>query len=144
MQYATAYGALIDIARFRGGRHGADPRGIQQRRHRGDSDCEPGRCDADRLTRTSSKRHPLLELGAAHVIATDEQDLVAEVKKLTGGKGARVVFDPVGGPTLAKLTGAMADGGILFLYGALSPTPTPLPLFEVLGKTAHDPRLPAV
>ena len=53
---------------------------------------------------------------------------------MTGGKGARVVFDPVGGPTLAKLTGAMADGGILFLYGALSPEPTPLPLFEVLGK----------
>jgi NADPH:quinone reductase-like Zn-dependent oxidoreductase len=45
------------------------------------------------------------------------------------------VFDPVGGPTIAKLTAAMAPRGILFLYGALSPEPTPVPLMEVLGKS---------
>ena len=36
--------------------------------------------------------------------------------QLTGGKGARVVFDPVGGPTIEKLVAAMAQYGI-------SPTP---------------------
>jgi NADPH:quinone reductase-like Zn-dependent oxidoreductase len=87
------------------------------------------------LTRGSSKRKPLLDAGAAHVIATEEQDLVAEAKKLTGGKGARIVFDPVGGPTVAKLTAAMAERGILFLYGALSTEPTPLPLMDVLSKS---------
>ena len=45
-----------------------------------------------------------------------------------------MVFDPVGGPTFAKLAQATARLGILFLYGALSPEPTPLPLFDVLGK----------
>ena len=45
------------------------------------------------------------------------------------------MFDPVGGPTLAKLTMAMAERGIVFLYGALSTEPTPLPLMEVLGKS---------
>src|SRR5947209_12414682 len=30
---------------------------------------------------------------------------------------------------------AMADHGMLVLYGALSPEPTPLPLMEVLGKS---------
>ena len=59
-----------------------------------------------------------------------------EVHGITGGKGARVVFDPVGGPTFAKLVQATARLGILFLYGALSPEPTPLPLFDVLGKWA--------
>jgi NADPH:quinone reductase-like Zn-dependent oxidoreductase len=34
------------------------------------------------------------------VIVTDEQDLVKEILALTGGKGARIVFDPVGGPTI--------------------------------------------
>jgi NADPH:quinone reductase-like Zn-dependent oxidoreductase len=68
------------------------------------------------------------------VIATDEQDLVKEIRGLTAGKGARVVFDPVGGPTFAKLTQATARPGTLFLCGALSTEPTPLPLFEVLGK----------
>src|SRR5208337_2782199 len=86
------------------------------------------------LTRGQSKRKALLDAGAAHVITTDEQDLVKEILGITGGKGARVVFDPVGGPTFAKLAGATAHLGTLFLYGALSTQPTPLPLFDVLGK----------
>jgi NADPH:quinone reductase-like Zn-dependent oxidoreductase len=86
------------------------------------------------LTRGKSKRQALLDAGADHVIATDEQDLVKEVLGITDGKGARVVFDPVGGPTFAKLAQAAARLGILFLYGALSPEPTPFPLFDVLGK----------
>ena len=44
------------------------------------------------------------------------------------------MFDPVGGPTFAKLARATAQLGIIFLYGALSTEPTPLPLFDVLGK----------
>ena len=78
----------------------------------------------------------MLDAGAAHVIATDEQDLVKEALEITGGKGARVVFDPVGGPTFNKLAQATAHLGILFLYGALSTEPTPLPLFDILGKWA--------
>ncbi len=44
-----------------------------------------------------------------------------------------MVFDPVGGPTLTKLVQATSRLGIVFLYGALSTEPTPLPLFDVLG-----------
>jgi len=54
--------------------------------------------------------------------------------KITGGEGARVVFDPVVGPTLAKLARATARLGTIFLYGALSTEPTPLPLLDVLGR----------
>jgi NADPH:quinone reductase-like Zn-dependent oxidoreductase len=86
------------------------------------------------LTRGSSKRQALLDAGAAHVVATEEQDLVKEVLGITGGKGARVVFDPVGGPTVNKLVPATARSGIVFLYGALSTEPTPLPLSDVLSK----------
>jgi NADPH:quinone reductase-like Zn-dependent oxidoreductase len=87
------------------------------------------------LTRTGAKRQALLEAGAAHVVATEEQDLVAAVKKLTRGKGARLVFDPVAGPTLAKLAAATKERGIIFQYGALSSEPTLLPLMDVLGKS---------
>ena len=76
----------------------------------------------------------MLKAGAAHVIVTEEQDLVGEVMRITNGKGARVVFDPVGGPTLAKLAKATAQLGVIYLYGALSTEPTPLPLFDILGK----------
>ena len=82
------------------------------------------------LTRGRAKRQALLDAGATHVIATDEQDLVKEVLRITVGKGARVVFDPVGGPTFAKLAQATAHLGTLFLYGALSTEPTPLPLLQ--------------
>lgn len=135
MQYVTAYGALIDIA------------GLS----RGDALVIPAASSsvglaavqiANRvgavpiaLTRGSAKRQVLLDAGAAHVIASDEQDLVKEIHDITGGKGARVVFDPVGGPTLAKLTQATAARGMIFLYGALSTDATPLPLFDVLGKS---------
>jgi NADPH:quinone reductase-like Zn-dependent oxidoreductase len=135
MQYATAYGALIEIAELKPGDTLLIPAAsssvgiaaIQIARLVGATPVA--------LTRKSGKRKSLLDLGAAHVIATEEQDLVAETRKLTGGKGARVVFDPVGGPTMARLAAAMAARGILILYGALSTEPTPLPLMEVLSKS---------
>ncbi|MBS2010875.1 MAG: zinc-dependent alcohol dehydrogenase family protein [Cyanobacteria bacterium SZAS TMP-1] len=86
------------------------------------------------LTRSSSKSGQLKEAGAAHVIATEEQDIVAEVMKLSGGKGANVVYDPVGGPTFAKLVAATAPKARIIIYGALSKEPTILPIFEVMTK----------
>jgi D-arabinose 1-dehydrogenase-like Zn-dependent alcohol dehydrogenase len=87
------------------------------------------------LTRRRSKRQALLDAGATHVVATDEQDLVKEILGLTGGKGARVVFDPVGGPTMEKLVGATMPHGIVFIYGALSPEPTTVPALELVAKS---------
>jgi NADPH:quinone reductase-like Zn-dependent oxidoreductase len=78
-------------------------------------------------TRTSAKAAALRDHGAKHVIPTDETDLVAEVQRITGGKGARIIFDPVGGPDIEKLAQAAADEGIIFVYGGLSGKPTPYP-----------------
>lgn len=78
-------------------------------------------------TRRSAKAAALRALGAAHVVATEEEDLVKEVMAITGGKGARLVFDPVGGPYVATLADAMAEEGILFIYGSLSNQPTQFP-----------------
>ncbi len=79
------------------------------------------------MTRFSAKRDALLGLGARHVIASGECDVVAEVMRITGGRGAKVVFDPVGGPFVETLARAMADEGILIVYGSLSGEPTPYP-----------------
>jgi NADPH:quinone reductase-like Zn-dependent oxidoreductase len=86
------------------------------------------------LTRTTSKRQQLLDAGAAHVIATEETDLVAAVKQITGGKGARVAFDPIGGPAFSKLISALAFQGIVYLYGALGAGPTTLPVLNMIAK----------
>jgi NADPH:quinone reductase-like Zn-dependent oxidoreductase len=68
------------------------------------------------------------------VIATQEEDFLARVNKITGGKGARVIFDPIGGKGIEKLAQATAVGGTIFEYGALAPEPTPFPLFTALSK----------
>jgi NADPH:quinone reductase-like Zn-dependent oxidoreductase len=78
-------------------------------------------------TRSSAKALTLQEQGAKHVIATEETDMVAEVQRITGGKGARIIFDPVGGPDIEKLALAAAEEGIIFIYGGLSGKPTPHP-----------------
>ena len=85
-------------------------------------------------TRKSNKKAELLSLGAHHVIVTEEEDLVARVKQITAGRGARVILDPVAGPFLEKLAEAAAPGGIIFESGALSIEPTPFPLFMAIRK----------
>jgi NADPH:quinone reductase-like Zn-dependent oxidoreductase len=86
------------------------------------------------LTRHGNKAAALREQGARHVIATEETDMVAEVMRITGGKGARTAFDPVGGPYVEKLCSALAEEGILFIYGSLSNQPTPYPHWTVALK----------
>ncbi len=86
------------------------------------------------LTRSSAKSAALKSQGARHVIATDESDWVAEVHRITGGKGARIVFDPVGGPEVEKLAHAAAEGGIIILYGGLSGQATPYPHWQAALK----------
>jgi NADPH:quinone reductase-like Zn-dependent oxidoreductase len=134
MQYLTAYGALVDIARLTTGEAVVIPAASSSVGLAAIQIANKVGAVPIALTRGEGKRQALANAGAKHVIATDEQNLVKEILAITGGKGARVVFDPVGGPTLAKLSQATARLGTIFLYGALSPEPTPLPLFDVLGR----------
>jgi NADPH:quinone reductase-like Zn-dependent oxidoreductase len=135
MQYITAYGALIDVAKLAKGEFvvitaassSVGVAAIQIANLMGATPIA--------TTRTSSKSQALLDVGAAHVIATQEEDLVARLREITGPAGARVVFDPIGGPLVEQLTDAMAYGGILIEYGLLSGEPTPFPLFSALLKS---------
>jgi NADPH:quinone reductase-like Zn-dependent oxidoreductase len=78
-------------------------------------------------TRKSNKRAELLSLGAAHAIATEEEDVVQKVNEITDGTGARLIFDPIAGPGVEKLAETAAFHGIFFVYGSLSQQPTPFP-----------------
>jgi len=134
MQYLTAYGALIQIAKLTPADFLLIPAASSSVGLAAVQIANLIGATPIALTRKRDKHDILMRHGAARVIATDEEDLVAEVMTITKGAGARVAFDPVGGPTVAKLTAALAPGGILFQYGALSMEPTPLPLRDVLGK----------
>ena len=134
MQYLTAWGALCHFGHLTAGDFVVIPAASSSVGLAAIEIVRAEGATAIALTRTSDKRQVLLDLGAPHVIATEEEDLVARVKEITAGKGARLTFDPVGGPTLEKLVEAAAPSGILFEYGALSRDPTPLPLLNVLFK----------
>jgi NADPH:quinone reductase-like Zn-dependent oxidoreductase len=69
-------------------------------------------------TGTDAKAARARELGAEHVINYATQDFVAEVKKLTGKRGADLVIDHVGGDVLARSILAAATGGRVVTCGA--------------------------
>jgi NADPH:quinone reductase-like Zn-dependent oxidoreductase len=134
MQYITAYGALIHQGRLAKGDFVVITAASSSV---GIAAIEIAKAEGAvsiATTRNSRKKAELLALGANHVIATGEEDLGARVNEITSGKGARIVFDPIGGQGLEALAAAAASGGIIFEYGALSTEPTPLPLFSVLSK----------
>jgi NADPH:quinone reductase-like Zn-dependent oxidoreductase len=134
MQYVTAYGALIATARLDKGDFVVITAASSSV---GIAAIEIAKAEGAisiATTRKSAKKAELFSLGADRVIATQEEDFVAQVKEITGGKGAHVIFDPVAGPFLEKLAESAASGGTIFEYGALSIQPTPFPLFTALRK----------
>jgi NADPH:quinone reductase-like Zn-dependent oxidoreductase len=134
MQYLTAYGALIAIAKVTKGDFVVIPAASSSV---GLAAIEMVKAEGGisiATTRKSNKKEALKKLGADHVVATDEEDYVARVSEITRGKGARVTFDPVAGPFVEKLAEAAQPGGIIFAYGALSGQPTPFPLLTALPK----------
>lgn len=130
MQYLTAYGALVYFGKVAAGdfvsvtaaSSSVGLAAIQIVRDAG--------ATAIAVTRRSAKKNELIALGAHHVIASEEEDYVARVKEITGGKGVRITFDPVAGPFVEKLAEAAAQEGIIFIYGVLSGQPTPFPLLQ--------------
>src|ERR1700730_15750232 len=135
MMCVTAYGALIEDAKVTKGDFILVPAASSSVGLAAIQIANYAGATTIALTRTSTKKQQLLDAGAAHVIATQEVDLVGEVMRITNGQGARVVFDPVGGPTFPKLVSAGASGGIIYIYGPLSPG---IPPRRVLKRTPKE------
>ena len=134
MQYVTAYGGLLiagemkrgDFVMITAASSSVGLAAIQIAKDQGATSIA--------TTRTSAKKHELLELGADHVIATEEEDIVARVKEIAGGKGAAVIFDPVAGKFIETLAKCAAMYGRMVEYGGLSLEPAPFPFRAALHK----------
>jgi NADPH:quinone reductase-like Zn-dependent oxidoreductase len=81
-------------------------------------------------------------LGADDVINYSTQDFVAEVRRLTGKRGADVVIDHVGGDVIARSVLAVTSGGRIVTCGATSSFEGKIDLrhvffrqIEILGST---------
>jgi len=129
LTYTTAYGALLETAGLRPGDHvlitgassGVGTAAIQVARRIGAIPLA--------TTRTEAKRQGLLDVGAAEVIVSDGDagTVAKEVGRLTGGRGAEVIFDAIGGPGFRPLAGALAEGGSVVAYGWLDRRPAEIP-----------------
>ncbi len=135
MQYLTAYGALKDY----GGLGPADTVLITAASSSvGIAAIQTAKtCGAHVIvsTRSSKKKAALLDYGADHVVASDEENLPSRVMELTNGKGVRIIFDPIAGPILFDLAAAAAPYGTIYEYGALHPNETVYPLMTMLAKS---------
>jgi len=72
--------------------------------------------------------------GAVHRLNYSERSLKDEIKSLTGGKGADVVYDPVGGDLSEQALRATAWGGRFLVVGFASGTIPRIPLNLTLLK----------
>lgn len=71
--------------------------------------------------------------GAHHVVVLEQENLVEAVRRLTGGRGADVVYDSVGKTTLAQSLDALRPRGLLVSFGQSSGMPEPIALASLGG-----------
>jgi NADPH:quinone reductase len=69
---------------------------------------------------TDEKVEVCRRLGADHAINYKTEDFAEEVKKLTGGRGADVIVDPVGGDVYDRSTKCIAFEGRIVIVGFTS------------------------
>ncbi len=73
---------------------------------------------------TSATQKAELEARGATAISSDDEDVAARLKAVTGGKGVKVAFDALGGgPVASAVVSSLQRGGIFWIYGMLDPTP---------------------
>lgn len=119
VNYQTSYFALITRGHLRAGEtvlvHGAaggvGTAAVQIARAAG--------ATVIAVARGEEKMTAARESGADHAIEA-ESDWLAEVRRLTGGRGVEVVYDPVGGDRFIDSVRSMAPGGRLLVVGFAS------------------------
>lgn len=86
------------------------------------------------ITTARAQNHDLVHaLGADEVIDFTAEDYVEAVARLTGGEGVDIIFDTIGGDTLAQSPLALADAGRVVSIVDIA---QPQNLIEAWGKNA--------
>lgn len=134
MQYITAYGALMGIGKLTADQcvlitAASSSVGI--------ASIQLAKAIGARVIATSRGTQKISQLkahGADVVLDTDAPDFVQAMGEASRERGANVILDPIGGPLINTLAEVAAQGAVIIEYGALSPEPSPFPLFASLAK----------
>ena len=135
MQYITAYGGLIAAGGLRAGDHvlitaASSSVGLAAIQIALSVGAIPIATTLD-----MAKKDAVLALGAAHVIATRNENLAEALQRIVGTNGLQLAFDAVGGPQVEVIAEAMAPGGVIVSHGMLDSAPTLFPLRLALRKS---------
>ncbi|WP_417610264.1 NADPH:quinone oxidoreductase family protein [Parasphingorhabdus sp.] len=84
---------------------------------------------------SEEKRAAIRQAGADHILDSADPELAAKVKEITSGKGADVIFDPVGGTLALTATRAIAWNGRYLIVGFASGSIPSFPANHALIKT---------
>jgi NADPH2:quinone reductase len=90
---------------------------------------------------SEAKRHAVETLGAQHAIDYRSEDVVSRVDEITGGRGADLIVDPIGGEGFGRNFAMLAPLGMVISYGRLDGPPDP---DFVSAMRAHSGKSPAV
>ncbi|MHA3790862.1 NAD(P)H-quinone oxidoreductase [Sphingomonas sp. YL-JM2C] len=75
-----------------------------------------------------------IKLGAAHAINYRSQDYVAEVARITGGKGVDIVLDMVGGAYVPRNLDCLAEDGRHVSIAVLGGAKAEIPIWKIMQK----------
>ena len=117
VSYLTSYHMLFNVARVRRGDHvlvhmaagGAGTAALQL--------CRSVGSVTTYGTASSSKHDYVREHGCTHAIDYHTQDYVAEVQRLTQGRGVHYVLDALGGSDWKKGYSLLRAGGLVIAFG---------------------------
>ncbi len=134
MQCLTAWGALVEIAAI--GREdwvivpaASSSVGIASIQL-----CRAVGARVIATTTSAAKVEALRRFAPDAIVDTRAESYVERVQEITGGQGARVIFDPIYGPIVNEHIRVACREAIVFVYGALDPAPLELGLGGMLRK----------
>jgi NADPH2:quinone reductase len=82
-------------------------------------------------TTSPDKVETALANGCDHVLVSTQEDVVAQVKELTGGEGVPVVYDSVGAATFETTLACLRPRGMAVCFGTASGPVPPLEIFRL-------------
>ncbi|MEZ5832357.1 MAG: SRPBCC family protein [Dongiaceae bacterium] len=92
-------------------------------------------CEVIGVVGTRDKAQRALAAGCAHVILSDE-DLAGRVAAITQGHGCDVIYDAIGGDSLARSFPALAERGHIVSFGQAARPLDPLDVAGLAAKSA--------
>lgn len=141
MQYLTAYYALFKLGNVKKGNYVFIPATSGTAGQGALKLAKDAGAIVIGSTRTKDKKKFILSLGAEHVIVTQEENTFERLKEISGEKGIKFVFDPVGSSAFnQQYMSSLSFGGSAAIYGLLSGE---FPIFPILDLVRKNTTLHA-